>query len=55
VPASQKAILETCSAGISLGRKVGEPTHGLRGSWTVSGWWFGTFFISPYIGNNHSN
>jgi hypothetical protein len=19
----------------------------------VSGWWFGTFFIFPYIGNNH--
>ena len=22
---------------------------------TWSGWWFGTFFIFPYIGNNHSN
>ena len=22
--------------------------------WT-SGWWFGTFFIFPYIGNNHPN
>ena len=21
----------------------------------ASGWWFGTFFIFPYIGNNHSN
>ena len=21
----------------------------------VSGWWFGTFFIFPYIGNNHPN
>jgi hypothetical protein len=20
-----------------------------------SGWWFGTFFIFPYIGNNHPN
>ena len=19
----------------------------------ISGWWFGTFFIFPYIGNNH--
>ena len=19
--------------------------------WTLSGWWFGTFFIFPYIGN----
>ena len=22
---------------------------------TTSGWWFGTFFIFPYIGNNHPN
>ena len=22
---------------------------------TFSGWWFGTFFIFPYIGNNHPN
>ena len=22
---------------------------------TQSGWWFGTFFIFPYIGNNHPN
>ena len=21
----------------------------------VSGWWFGTFFIFPYVGNNHPN
>jgi hypothetical protein len=20
-----------------------------------TGWWFGTFFIFPYIGNNHPN
>ena len=25
-----------------------EPTH-------YAGWWFGTFFIFPYIGNNHPN
>jgi hypothetical protein len=25
-------------------------------SWNLqSGWWFGTFFIFPYIGNNHPN
>ena len=23
--------------------------------WILSGWWFGTFFIFPYIGNNHPN
>ena len=25
--------------------------------WThvKTGWWFGTFFIFPYIGNNHPN
>ena len=28
------------------GRGVGTPQ---------SGWWFGTFFIFPYIGNNHPN
>ena len=22
---------------------------------SLSGWWFGTFFIFPYIGNNHPN
>ena len=22
---------------------------------TKTGWWFGTFFICPYIGNNHPN
>ena len=21
----------------------------------ISGWWFGTFFIFPYLGNNHPN
>ena len=21
----------------------------------ISGWWFGTFFIFPYIGNHHPN
>ena len=26
----------------------------IRWSW-VAGWWFGTFFIFPYIGNNHPN
>ena len=24
-------------------------------SWGIPGWWFGTFFIFPYIGNNHLN
>ena len=30
---------------------------GFRGDFmgTMSGWWFGTFFIFPYIGNNHPN
>ena len=23
--------------------------------WSMTGWWFGTFFIFPYIGNNHPN
>ena len=25
------------------------------GGTTMTGWWFGTFFIFPYIGNNHPN
>ena len=28
---------------------------GHDGFFTWSGWWFGTFFIFPYIGNNHPN
>ena len=24
-------------------------------SLSTTGWWFGTFFIFPYIGNNHPN
>ena len=24
-------------------------------TWLKSGWWFGTFFTFPYIGNNHPN
>jgi hypothetical protein len=23
--------------------------------WKMAGWWFGTFFIFPYIGNNNPN
>jgi len=23
--------------------------------YTSTGWWFGTFFVFPYIGNNHPN
>ena len=26
-----------------------------HGKWWKTGWWFGTFFIFPYIGNNHPN
>ena len=25
------------------------------GDFGLSGWWFGTFFIFPYIGNKHPN
>ena len=29
---------------------------GIQGQKLIrTGWWFGTFFISPYIGNNHPN
>ena len=34
----------------------GEPGGpGALGGWCFSGWWFGTFVIFPYIGNNHPN
>jgi hypothetical protein len=23
--------------------------------WFLTGWWFGTFFVFPYIGNNNPN
>ena len=29
--------------------------HLLMTTYCLSGWWFGTFFIFPYIGNNHPN
>ena len=29
--------------------------HREYGVWTFTGWWFGTLFIFPYIGNNHPN
>ena len=32
---------------------VGKSKHMARIANSVSGWWFGTFFIFPYIGNNH--
>ena len=27
----------------------------MSGCETIPGWWFGTFFIFPYSGNNHPN
>ena len=36
-----------------------QPPLGIPALWTswqyLAGWWFGTFFIFPYIGNNHPN
>jgi hypothetical protein len=32
--------------------RVGEGNHSEP---TIPGWWLGTFFIFPYIGNNHPN
>ena len=34
------------------------PRHNRQSSYRLqffAGWWFGTFFIFPYIGNNHPN
>ena len=30
-------------------------SHAIANKQTTSGWWFGTLFIFPYIGNNHPN
>ena len=32
-----------------------EPAGALILIKSMTGWWFGTFFIFPYIGNNHPN
>jgi hypothetical protein len=31
------------------------PINGGFNEKLISGWWFGTFFIFPYIGNNNPN
>ena len=43
--------------GLDFGATNWEPWRPWRLSWTrdTTGWWFGTFFIFPYIGNNHPN
>ena len=39
-----------------LDRGWGNGMNGMNGMMTYhTGWWFGTFFIFPYIGNNHPN
>ena len=32
-----------------------DPTRKCTNYWWYTGWWFGTFFIFPYIGNNNPN
>jgi hypothetical protein len=41
---------------VSLSRPEPKPAH-YEGAISdiKTGWWFGTFFIFPYIGNNHPN
>ena len=34
---------------------VGESCHESGNIWAYPGWWFGTFFNFPYIGNDHPN
>ena len=41
-----------------IGDRMDRHTHRLINSieiHRISGWWFRTFFIFPYIGNNHPN
>ena len=42
---------EWCDVGKSSTKTMGKYRyHGI-----LTGWWFGTFFVFPYIGNNHPN
>ena len=43
------------SAAAGLSRAVGDETRIIQRSGSNTGWWFGTFFIFPYIGKNHPN
>ena len=40
-------------------KEMGAKMVGLPGSAVphihIAGWWFGTFFIFPYVGNSHPN
>ena len=39
----------------SIQTTMGSMLQGYWGWSQKTGWWFGTFFIFPYIGNNHPN
>ena len=43
------------SKGFSIHQPFGGTPHGYGNLHIETGWWFGTFFFFPYIGNNHPN
>ena len=51
--ATKVGILASADTGGGVGTHCEAPI--LCCSTYLSGWWFGTFFIFPYIGNNHPN
>ena len=61
------SVMVVCSSNIHFSRRLHVTRlfsktlleNDFRHLWTLlrlkSGWWFGTFFIFPYIGNHHPN
>ena len=46
-------LLRVMIIGMMLGRAPGAAYEDMGK--IFSGWWFGTFLVFPYSGNNHSN
>ena len=45
----------TVPAGPGRSQARGPPPVMFGGLYNYTGWWFGTFFVFPYIGNNNPN
>ena len=53
--AARLKVLESTQLIPSFLLVVGLVGSGLTCFESITGWWFGTFFIFPYIGNHHPN
>jgi hypothetical protein len=51
IPVDESTIIWICN---HLFQAIWMILDDFRGE-STSGWWFGTFFIVPYIGKNHPN